>query len=186
MRPLFTVHAGEYLVGIHIQQRLRLNVWIPAKDTGIDLLVTNRENRRAVSLQVKYGKDFLPERPASVRKSFRCLSWFTLNRAKLEKSPAQFWVFVLHGFKAEKPDFLIIPTAILLQRMAKVHGTLSATLHSYLSSTARSHQCWETRGLTNDAMLQIGNGTYKCPARDFSTYLNGKGWAVLIEKLQSA
>lgn len=83
MQPLFTIHAGEYLVGLCIQQRLKLNVWIPAKDTGIDLLVTDRENRRTVSLQAKYGKDFLPEeKNPELRDKLRCLSWFTLNRAK--------------------------------------------------------------------------------------------------------
>lgn len=70
MRPMFTIHAGEYLVGLYVQQRLGLNAWIPAKDTGIDLLVTDRENLRAVSLQAKYGKDFLPEeRNPELRKS---------------------------------------------------------------------------------------------------------------------
>lgn len=46
MRPLFTIHAGEYVVGEFIENNLGdLNVWIPAKDTGIDLLVTNKENQ---------------------------------------------------------------------------------------------------------------------------------------------
>ncbi len=61
MRPLFTIHAGEYLVGLHVQKSLKLNAWIPAEDIGIDLLITDSDNLRAVSLQVKYGKDFLPE-----------------------------------------------------------------------------------------------------------------------------
>jgi len=71
MRPLFTIHAGEYLVGLHVQKHLKLNAWIPAKDIGIDLLVTDMENRRTVSLQVKYGKDFLPEETnPTIRKRF--------------------------------------------------------------------------------------------------------------------
>lgn len=47
MQPLFTIHAGAYLVGSHIKQHLRgpngekVNVWVPSKDTGIDLLVTD-------------------------------------------------------------------------------------------------------------------------------------------------
>lgn len=65
---------------------LKLNVWIPVKDTGIDLLVTDSENRRTVSMQVKYGKDFLPGKSAKLRKELRSLSWFTLNRAKLDSS----------------------------------------------------------------------------------------------------
>ena len=48
MRPIFTIDAGEYLAATEIQKTFRdLQVWIPSKDTGIDLLVTDaRQNRR--------------------------------------------------------------------------------------------------------------------------------------------
>jgi hypothetical protein len=186
MRPLFTIHAGEYLVGLHVQQHLKLTVWIPAKDTGIDLLVTDGENLRTVSLQVKYGKDFLPGKAAALRNSFRCLSWFTLNRAKLNSSLAGFWVFVLHGFKSDAPDFVVIPTAELRRHMAEIHGSDGEKLQSYLSST-ESNQCWETRGLADgsDEMKQILKGTYKNPVRDFTQYLNANGWAAVTNKLKT-
>jgi hypothetical protein len=45
MKPLFTLHAGEFLVDTEIEWEFRrVNVWIPAKDTGIDLLVSNYAN----------------------------------------------------------------------------------------------------------------------------------------------
>lgn len=59
MQPLFTIHAGEYLVGSHIEQHLRdpngdnVNVWVPSKDTGVDVLVTDKTNKKTTSLQVK-------------------------------------------------------------------------------------------------------------------------------------
>ncbi|MGA2966846.1 MAG: hypothetical protein ABSD64_11585 [Terriglobales bacterium] len=177
---MFTIHAGEYLVGDHVQRRLKLNVWIPAKDTGIDLLVTDRENRRTVSLQAKYGKDFLPEeKNPELREKLRCISWFTLNRAKLKDSPADFWVFVLHGFKSKAPDFVVIPTAELRQRMTKLHN--EKTLQIYLCTTG-SNRCWEIRGLGHD-MLRIEEGKNKSPLRDFTQYLNANGWAALIKRL---
>jgi len=180
MRPIFTLHAGEYLVGLYVQQRLKLNVWIPAKDTGIDLLVTDRKNRRTVSLQVKYGKDFLPGKSAALRKSLRCISWFTLDRDKLKASPAEFWVFVLYGFKSKVPDFVIIPTAQLQPRAAKIHK--SGTLHIYLCSGKTF--CWETRGLPVD-MLQMKEGVRNEPLRDFTQYLNAKGWVAITDKLKT-
>jgi hypothetical protein len=173
MRPMFTIHAGEYLVGLYVQQRLGLNVWILAKDTGIDLLLTDRENRRTVSLQAKYGKDFLPGKSAVFRDSLRCLSWFPLNRNKLNASQAEFWIFVLHGFKSKEPDFVVVPTADLRQRMMELHN--KGTLHIYLCSTG-SNLCWETRGLRDD-MLQLEEGVHKNPLRDFTQYLNVNGWA---------
>ena len=51
MKPLFTVHAGEFLVDCEIERKFRdVNVWIPAKDTGVDLLVSNKHNTRTLSL----------------------------------------------------------------------------------------------------------------------------------------
>jgi hypothetical protein len=59
MRPLFTVHAGEFLVGEFIEECFpTLNVWIPSRDTGIDLLITNKQNSSTVSLQVKLSRDY--------------------------------------------------------------------------------------------------------------------------------
>ncbi len=184
MRPLFTIHAGEYLVGLHVQKSLKLNAWIPAKDVGIDLLVTDSDNLRAVSLQVKYGKDFLPEMKAELRSSLRCVSWFTLNRAKLEASPAEFWVFVLQGFKSDEPDFVVIPTAELRSRMTEIHGSDSEKFQSYFCST-EYNQCWETRRLRADDMMQIANGTFKNPARDFTKYMNENGWAAVANNLNN-
>ena len=41
MKPIFTIHAGEYLVGTYIEKNFKkYNVWFPSKDRGIDLLVS--------------------------------------------------------------------------------------------------------------------------------------------------
>jgi len=136
----------------------------------------------AVSLQVKHGKDHLPGKSAKLRHSLRCLSWFALNKAKLEKSQAEFWVFVLHGFDSRDPDFVVIPTTELKRRMTKVHHSGSGALHIYLCST-KNTRCWETRELRTKVMLQIAEGTYENPVLEFTQYLNEKGWAALTKKL---
>jgi len=42
MRPIFTIYAGEYLVGSYIEKAYKnLRVWLPSRDVGVDLLVTN-------------------------------------------------------------------------------------------------------------------------------------------------
>jgi hypothetical protein len=184
MKPLFTIHAGEYLVGLHVQKSLRLNAWIPTKDTGIDLLVTDSDNLHAVSLQVKYGKDFLPEMKAELRRSLRCVSWFTLNRTKLDRSKAQFWVFVLRGFESDASDFVVTPTAELQRRMRKIHSSDRGALQSYFCST-KNNRCWETRGLRLNVKRQIAGGTYENRDRDFTEYLNEKGWAAVAKMLKS-
>ena len=55
MKTPFTINAGEYLVGSHIEHDFwRVNVLVPSRDAGVDLLVCDRHNRRALSLQVKF------------------------------------------------------------------------------------------------------------------------------------
>lgn len=50
MKPLFTVHVGEYLVGSYIEQHYkRVSVWIPSRDTGVDLMVSDRRGRSTVT-----------------------------------------------------------------------------------------------------------------------------------------
>jgi hypothetical protein len=180
MRPLFTIDAGEYLVGLYIQKSLKLSVWIPAKDVGIDLLVTGSDNLRAVSLQVKYGKDFLPEKKVELRKKLRCISWFTLNPTKLARSQAQFWVFVLRGFESDVSDFVVVPTAKLQQRVTELH---SGEDHFQIYLCSGNGFCWETRGLGDD-MRQMENGVRKEPLRNFTKYLNERGWAAVTDKLR--
>ena len=60
MKTLFTVHAGEFLVGSEIEKRITgANVWVPSKDKGIDLLISDSQNGRLVTVQVKFSRDFL-------------------------------------------------------------------------------------------------------------------------------
>ncbi len=173
MRPLFTVHVGEYLVGSHIEQQFKkekLNVWIPSTDTGIDLLVSDHRNRRTVSLQVKFGKDFLPTHmPADFRGPLRACSWFAINRDKLRGSQADFWVFVLSGFQRQSSDFVVVPKREFERRLRLIHGLDKKMIQSYLWGTERN-RCWEARNLEGGKADQcrIRDGEYRNPVRDVS------------------
>ena len=173
MKPLFTVHAGEYLVGSYIEQQYKqVNVWVPSRDTGVDLLVSDRHSRHAVSLQVKFSKDFLvTHMGAAFQKRVRACGWWTINRDKLRTSPADFWVFVLLGFQRRSTDFIIIPPNELLRRLESIHGSKTRTIQSYLWVT-ELHRCWETRGLGRKEQLQVANGEYRGGSRDFTQWLN--------------
>lgn len=96
MKSLFTIHAGEYLVGSHIESKFKnLNIWLPSKDTGIDLLLTNKSNSKTLSIQVKFSKDFLATNMDELFQSgLKSCGWWTLNKKKIEKSNADFWIFV--------------------------------------------------------------------------------------------
>jgi hypothetical protein len=172
MKPIFTIHSGEYLVGSYIEQHFkRVNVWVPSRDSGIDLLVCDRQNEHAQSLQVKFGKDWLvTHMKPEFQPALRACGWWTINQDKLRKSPADFWVCVLVGFAGRTKDFVIVPTKQLHRRLTSIHGQ-KRMIHTYLWVTNRE-KCWETRGLRRADQLQIVNGHYRNPTRDFSKWLN--------------
>jgi hypothetical protein len=186
MTPLFTIHAGEYLVGSYIERHYgkQLSVWIPSKDTGIDLLVTDRQNQHTASVQVKFAKDFLPTMDADFQEPLRVCTWFTINRNKLHDSRANFWVFVLSGFKKHSRDFVVVPTAELQDRLMKIHGNVGKkVIQSYLWVT-EDNRCWETRDLSKGDWRRIARNEYDDnPDRDFTKHLNEAGWRALLIKL---
>ena len=172
MRPVFTLHAGEALTGEHISRTFRgVNIWVPAKDTGIDFLVTDSRNRRSVSLQVKFSRDFLVThlRP-KFQTPLRACGWWTFHRDKLVNSQADYWAMLLMGFAHRSNDYIIIPPKELARRLRLIHGN-ETRLQTYLWITQKD-QCWETRGPRRDDQQRVADGSYRQAARDFRRFLN--------------
>jgi len=179
MKPMFSVHAGEYLTGSHIEKQFRhVNLWVPAKDTGIDLLVSDRANRQTVSLQVKFSKDFLVTsrqwQAPEFQHKLRACGWWHANSDKLLRSPADYWVFVLLGFANKSVDYVVIPPRELLRRLRRIHHGQHRIWQVHLSTT-KTDRCWETRDLSKDDLLLIAADKYSNPNRDFRNYLNAWG-----------
>lgn len=183
MKPLFTVHAGEYLVGSHIEAHYsRWNVWVPSKDTGVDLLVTDGRNTKTVSLQVKFSKDFNPtHRPILLQSKLMAAGWWTHQEAKIKDSRADFWVFALPSFTEHETSFIIITPRELLRRLKSIHSKTEKRIHSYLWVT-KSGRCWEARGLNNADQKMIAFDRCSNDARDFSQFLNA--WCDLEKRLK--
>ncbi len=172
MKSLFTIHAGEFLVGDYIEREFRrVNLWLPSQDTGIDLLVTDSKNEKTVSLQVKFSRDYLATHMTAIfQKPLRAFGWWSLNQQKIANSKADYWVFVLPSFERRSTDFVVIKPSELLARLEEIHGKVK-TIQSYLWVTEKN-LCWETRGLKRQEQLSLAQGQYKNDVRDFSKYLN--------------
>ena len=177
MRPLFTIHAGEYLVAEHIERTFpKWRVWIPSKDTGVDLLVTGKGNRKAVSLQVKFSKDFDSSHESPI-------GWWNYEAKKIRSSTADFWVFVLTSF-TQKPNYIIVSPDELLRRFKAIHGRNAKRIHSYLCVIKTKHglQCWDVRNLANADYDLIESGRFREKDRNFTKYLNG--WMQIDRRLR--
>src|SRR5260370_24225168 len=176
MRPLFTIHAGELLVGEHIERHFpKLNVWIPTKDTGVDLLVTDRKSRKMVSLQVKLSRDYegeyLPSEEATASQHpFRATGWWTFDPAKIRASSADYWVLALIAFAHRRPDYIVVPPAELYRRLKQVHRG-HRRIQTYFSITRRN-KCWETRGLGHADKTRIAAESFNDHRRNFTSFLN--------------
>lgn len=179
MKPLFTIHAGEYLLGSFIEDKFKnLNVWVPTKDTGIDLLVSNRNNKNTLTFQVKFSRDFLVTHMSDIFQSgLEACGWWTLNRQKIRKSKADYWVFVLQAFKEKSHHYIVIEPSELIKKLTKLHGT-PKTLQTYFWIT-KQKKCWEARGLKKTDQVLIANNAFKNNQRDFTAYLNA--WNELIK-----
>ena len=183
MKPIFSIHAGEYLVGTHIEETYKnLNVWLPTKDTGIDLLVTDQANSKTISLQVKFSKDFLGSLgnglSDAVATKVKSGGWWTFKREKIRDSRADLWILVLYRFSRRDYDLLVIEPAELLRRYDQFNRT--GIIQSYVWVTATG-KCWETRGLNKRQQIELANDQFVDSARDLSAYLNN--WSSLEAKL---
>lgn len=181
MKPFFTVHAGEYLVGNYIEKHFPdLNVWIPSKDTGIDLLVTNSDNTRAVSLQVKFSKDFTYSREPDIQRGIQSMGWYTVSAKKLIESKADLWIFGLFSFSEGINQYLIFPPKMLLKRLQTIHGE-GERIQTYFWVTTKG-KCWEARNLKKAEQILVANHVYRNKEKDFTKNLNN--WPIFEEGLR--
>jgi hypothetical protein len=180
MRPLFTVHAGEFLVGQHIESTFKdKNVWVPTKDVGVDLLVSNSTNTNAASIQVKFSRDFLPvmKLEPTAQKELRSCTWFSLDQKKITQSVANYWILVLLGFEKNSFDYLIIKPNELMHKLTTLHGALHR-YQTYIWVT-KKNRAWLTRGVTKADQERIANNTFEEKNRDVTPYLND--WSAIAE-----
>jgi hypothetical protein len=183
MKPLFTIHAGEYLVGEYVERNFpHWNLWLPSKDSGVDFLVTNKRNQKAVSLQVKFSKDFTPGHDSLLDQSRLIASgWWSLDARKIQQSNADFWVFVIPSFVEKKISFIILPPSELLRRYKAIHGATKRRIDSYLRVT-KTQRCWEARGLPKTDQELIAIDRYSDKNRNFTMHLNA--WKQIEARLK--
>jgi hypothetical protein len=167
MKPLFTIHEGEFLVGDYINRRLghKYDIWVPTKDSGVDLLVTRKRLRgKAVGLQVKFSRGFgIGEEMA---RHLIATSWYTLDPSKIRKSQADLWVFVILTLKHEE-HFVVIPTRELRKRIPRGGSKI---WHLYLA-VFDDESCYEVRNLSKEEKLDLHHRGVRDRRRDFSEWL---------------
>ena len=179
LKGLITVNPRAILVAKQIEARFpNLSLWVPGKDTGIDLLVADARCQRITTLIVRYSRDYKITHMKELYQSrLRACAWFTLSRHRLLESAAALLVLVLRGLDQRIIDYVLIPPSILLERLVAIHGP-KTTFHTYLWTTP-DRRCWEARGLLKAECEAVAFGEFRSEARDFCPYLDN--WNSLIE-----
>ena len=176
MKPIFTVHEGEFLVGDHINRKFgdKFNVWVPTKDIGVDLLVTRKHGaRKSVGLQVKFSRSF--DIHQELTRHVLATSWYTLDPKKIRSSEADVWVFVFMTLRHER-YFVLLPTVELRKRVPRTCGS---KWNLYLWAYADG-SCYQVRDLNLDDRLSAVHRGVRDKQRDYSTWFENWG---LLDKL---
>lgn len=175
MKPIFTIHAGEYLVASEIESLFKnVNIWLPSKDTGVDLLLTDSNNRKTVSLQVKFSKNFnTTVIKEELRPNLKGCGWWKFERTKVKNSKADFWIFVIYSVEKRSCDYVIVKPEELIE-LFDATGRDSDSVHCYLYVTEFG-TCFETRGLSSSQIKAVLKNEYANETRNFTNSLNNWG-----------
>lgn len=171
MKPIFTVHAGEFVFGEYVEKNFPgLRLWVPTKDTGIDFLVSDSTGRKTASIQVKISRDYRPSLAATeFDKGLRAAGWFVFSHSALESSPADIWSIILISHERKsKPVFLNMAPKDLLHCLVKTHGkNKNYHLYPWLFADGR---CIEGRGMKQADKKAFIERQYDIKSRDLSAF----------------
>lgn len=177
MKPIFTLHAGEFVFGERVERNFRyVDLWVPTKDTGIDFLISAQGQTDIVTVQVKMSRDYRPPYASSdFEHLLEAAGWFVFTRRALENSPADIWSIVLvsHQRKSQ-PIFVNIAPSELLRKLESIHGKREKY---HLYPWVIEGGCVEGRGMNMAEKAQFAAGTFKLGERDFSQHL--ENWSFI-------
>lgn len=108
---LLTGIAGAHYVAAELSKLGYLATMTSRNTEGIDILASNRDGSKVVSLQIK----------ASSNKQYT-RSWILSEKQENHYSKSLFYVFVdLNIDTEERPDFYIVPSKIVADYIKKTH-----------------------------------------------------------------
>jgi len=177
MRHLYSPTPGEFLVGAELERR-EFRVYLPTKDSGIDLLAARDEHHLAV--QVKESRTY----PQPARSAVDWTSWTQLGPGDLGRAQelgVDFFVFVVHvpDVSGARPRFLplyiVIAPGELERRLAAYRPSADRAVYWYQSE---DRQLWEVRGRRSEA-----GPPFRVAERNFTSHLNA--WGLLEQASES-
>jgi len=109
-----------------------------AQMKGVDLVVMNVENKKAVTIQVKGSRAFEPKKGELLKYGYGNVGWFYLEEKTIFKATADYFIFLIYvieedtkiGRRTLNPHSIIIPTK-KLQDLTRKHKKIHGVRFSY-------------------------------------------------------
>lgn len=109
LEPTLVGVAGEYFVAAELSMRGCLASVTLRNSRGVDIIASNADASRIVSIQVKTNK--------SGRSS-----WILNKKAETFSSENHFYIFVALGSLGSRPDFYIVPSFDVANHTSRTHA----------------------------------------------------------------
>lgn len=138
--------AGEYFVAAELSARSHIASITLRNSRGIDILASNSDASKTVSIQVKTNSGGKPV-------------WLLSKSAETFVSATHFYVFVRLGAKVERPEYHIVPSCDVAEFAATSHANWLAgmkrdgskrkdsTMRKFKDPDNKYKDCWELLGL---------------------------------------
>lgn len=101
--------AGEYFVAAELSLRGMLATITLRNSRGIDVIASNADASKTVSIQVKANKSGKP-------------SWILSQKSEFFVADNHFYVFVALKPLGERPDYFIVPSRVVAEYISRTHA----------------------------------------------------------------
>lgn len=108
LSPLLGGVAGEYFVAAELSRRGYIASITLRNTRGVDILATNQDGSKRVTIQVKTNKNNKRD-------------WLLNEKAETKTPDSHFYVFVNLKGKTERPEYHIVPSEVVADFTAKNH-----------------------------------------------------------------
>jgi hypothetical protein len=100
--------SGEYFVAAELSRRGYIASISLRNTRGLDILATNQDATRSITIQVKTSQ-------------LACKDWMLSEKSEDFISDTHFYVFVGLGGVEERPSFHIVPSRVVAERISTSH-----------------------------------------------------------------
>lgn len=123
-----------------------------AQMKGVDLVLMNIDNKKAITIQVKGSRAFEPKKSELLKYGHGNAGWFSLEEKTIFKATAEYFIFLVYvveedvkvGRRTLSPHSIIIPTK-KLQELTRKNKKIGVKLNYYFWINPKTKEAFDFR-----------------------------------------